>query len=70
MGKSMNTKLLEIVQVTVPIFFYFDVIWKMREVQPFFDIIWKICQNQFFDSFLAITTSFFRFHKNKKKLEQ
>ena len=30
--KSMNQKLLEIVQVTVPIFFYIDKNWKMKQL--------------------------------------
>ena len=32
MGKSMKKKLLEIVQVTVPNFFYFDEIWKTKQL--------------------------------------
>ena len=30
-GKSTKQKMLEMVEVTVPIFFYFDEIWKMKQ---------------------------------------
>ena len=50
--------------------FYFDVILRMREVGPknmhFFTVIEKFVKNKIVYSFLAITASFFRFHRNKK----
>ena len=57
--KSLKQKLLEMVQVTVPNFFLWNLKIKLKAQKTcIFYIIWKISQNR------AITASFFRFHQN------
>ena len=67
-GKIMKQTLLEMVQVNITIFFYFDEIGKMKHLQsqkprflPILQIMSKIA---------CLPPSIFRFHPNKKKLEQ
>ena len=67
----MKQKMLEMVQTIVEIFLYFDEIWKIKKVglknMRFLTVFEKLVKIKVF---CALTASLFRFHQNKKKLEQ